>query len=158
MTARFAAHNEFRSSEATEFLDRFLLRLELDSRVADLGCGPGNNARLTAATGHTTVGCDRSIEMLNLASTHCHGARTDLRYLPFADDSLDASWSAAGFTTSLGGDEDWELVPTAPHRVPDIAEDGGRRFVHHDETELLNATGALGWAVHERSIRSSHRN
>lgn len=51
-------------------LQAFLDGLPSGSHVLDLGCGPGNSARLMAEAGHTVIATDASTEMVKLAASH----------------------------------------------------------------------------------------
>ena len=73
------------------------------ARVADLGCGSGEDAAWFAARGLEVVGVDLSVSMagLTVAGLTVAGLEAgrvavgDLRALPLRDDSVDAVWSAA---------------------------------------------------------------
>ncbi len=180
----YAGRTSERSPEASSFFDRFVVELAPGSLVADLGCGPGDVLSRLEDSGHCPVGVDRSASMLKLASRRGMTTQADLRFLPFANDSLDALWSSAallhverpeieqtiaewdrvvrpggviGLTTSLGADEGWELVPAGPARIPTVPEDAGRWFVHHHESELTSVVKRFGWVTVERSVRKGHR-
>lgn len=179
----YAERASGRSPEASRFAGRFEQRLEPGSRVVDLGCGPGEDLLRLADCGHRPIGLDRSAELLALAH-HSPRVRADLKQLPFADGSADGIWAHAsllhvdsaalegalvewdrivrpgglvGFSTSLGGDSGWELVPAEPSRVP-VMNDGLKRwFVHHDKDVVLRAIGRRGWEIIEATERPSHR-
>jgi hypothetical protein len=60
-----------------------------------------------------------------------------------------------GLSTSLGGDEGWELVPYAGE-----GPQGGelhRWFVHHDEDDLLGMLITAGFTIRSHVQRTSHR-
>ena len=125
----------------------------------------------------------RSAGLLGLAASGAR-IRADLRELPVADASLDALWSHAallhvetadlaatfaeweravrpgglvGFSTSLGGDEGWELVPAAAARSPKVPPDKQRWFVHHDESTVITALQRRNWELAEVSISEQYR-
>lgn len=151
--------------------------------VADLGCGPGRDLEDLRTHGLDAVGVDLSTSMLTLARGRgLPVVQGDLRRPPLAPGSLGGIWSSAallhvprsdvpatiarwhsllrpggrlGLSTSLGGDEGWEVAPYAGE-----GPSGGplrRWFVHHDEAELLALLGAGGFTVVETTSRTSHR-
>ncbi|MDT7570905.1 MAG: hypothetical protein QOE05_1079 [Actinomycetota bacterium] len=156
---------------------------DVDGTVADLGCGPGRDVAALREAGVTAVGVDLSTGMLaRAAGAGLPVVRGDIRRPPLRPQSLGAIWSSAallhvprtdvpstlaawhgllrpgghlGLSTSLGGDEGWELAPYAGK-----GPEGGelhRWFVHHDETELLGMLTAAGFAVRSHVQRISHR-
>jgi SAM-dependent methyltransferase len=120
------------------------------------------------------AGFDRSREMVRrAASAGVPVAYGDLRALPVRDGALDGLWSSAallhvprpevpatlrgwrrvlraggvlGLSTSLGGDEGWEVVPYDVSAQP-MSGDVRRWFVHHDADERLGLIGAAGFRV-----------
>ena len=156
---------------------------DVDGTVADLGCGPGRDVAALRDGGVRAVGVDLSTGMLQRAArAGLPVARGDLRSPPIRTGSLGAIWSSAallhvprpdvprtlaawhallrpgghlGLSTSLGGDEGWELVPyTGPGPT------GGelhRWFVHHDEADLLGLLATAGFTVRSHVQRVSHR-
>lgn len=156
---------------------------DVDGPVADLGCGPGRDLAAIRAADRAAIGVDLSTGMLARAvQSGLPVVRGDLRRPPLRDGSLGAIWSSAallhvprqdvpatlaawhallrpgghlGLSTSLGGDEGWELVPYAGE-----GPQGGelhRWFVHHDEDDLLGMLITAGFAVRSHVQRSSHR-
>lgn len=179
----YAVRAETRSADAEAFFRRFVAQLPTGQRVVDLGCGPGSDLRRLVEAGHASIGVDRSAGLLGLAPSGAR-IRADLRKLPVADGSLDAVWSQAallhvetadlaatfaeweralrprglvGFSTSLGGDEGWELVPAAAARSPKVPLGQRRWFVHHDESTVIAALQRRNWELAEVSISERHR-
>jgi SAM-dependent methyltransferase len=169
------------SPELLAFRSSFAASVE--SPVADLGCGPGRDLRVFRDTGLTAFGIDLSTGMLARARrAGLPVVRGDLRSPPLRARSLGGIWSCAallhvprddvpatlagwhallrpgghlGLSTSLGGDEGWELVPYAGE-----GPGGGelhRWFVHHEEAELLALLTAAGFTVESHQQRVSHR-
>ena len=84
--------------ELESLLVPFEARLPRESRLLDLGCGPGRDAAWFGARGHSVVGADLSVGQLRVASEQAPEARlvqTDMRSLPFAADTFDGCWCLA---------------------------------------------------------------
>jgi SAM-dependent methyltransferase len=180
----FSALTSRRSVEATAFLDRFIPLVPIDGVVADLGCGPGHELAVFAERGLNAVGIDLSMELLRIASVRGPVVAAELGRLPVREASLAAIWCGAallhidrgrlgsvvrewrralspngvvGLATSLGGDEGWELSPTAAAR--DLAMPGAHRrwFVHHHRDEVIAAIEATGLTIVEALTRHADR-
>jgi SAM-dependent methyltransferase len=150
--------------------------------AADLGCGPGRDLEAIRAKGIRAVGVDRSDGMLERARRRgLPVVRGDLRRPPLRPGALAGIWSAAALLhvprpevattlrtwhallrpggqlslmTSVAGEDGWEVVPYATG--PDGSE-LRRWFVHHDETQLLDALSEAGFTVTSCTRRESHR-
>ena len=173
-----------RTPEAAAFFERFCSRLPSTAVVADLGCGPGADVCELGRRGHHVVGVDMSRSMAALAAHRGAVVVADVRALPFATASLDGLWSSAsllhvdrvdisavvqkwrrvlrpggllGVSTSVGGDEGWDLVPAAPAHVPAGSAEYPRWFVHHEPERLRAELEAAGFLIGEASIRHSVR-
>jgi len=180
----FNVLTSLRSVEATAFLERFISLVPTGGVVGDAGCGPGHELALFAQHGLRAVGVDLSIGLLRIASSRGPVVAADLGTLPVRDASLDAIWCGAallhidrhhlggvvrewrralslngvvGLATSLGGDEGWELSPTAAAR--DLAIPGVHRrwFVHHHHDDVIAAIEAAGLTIVEASTRYAGR-
>lgn len=167
--------------EFAAFRDRFAAAAT--GPVADLGCGPGQHAEALRAAGLEVLGVDLSTAMLGLAARRgVPVAQGDLRRLPLLPKAFGALWSSAsllhvpiddvdatlsgwhallrpggllGLSTSLGGEQGWELVPYA---TPLPTEQPlSRWFVHHDESDLLARLARAGFAVEHHEVRVSKR-
>lgn len=66
------------------------MQLEANSTVLDLACGTGDFCRLLTEQGHTALGIDSSLGMLQNARTTSQLIQADALKLPFADASVDA--------------------------------------------------------------------
>ena len=167
------------------FLRELMGRLGPGRRhLADLGCGPGRDAAALAALGHEVLGVDLSEVMLRRAiEAGVRAVRGDLRSPPLRAGSLDAIWSCAALlhvpaedlsrtlaawsrtlsdegwlalSTSLGGDEGWELTPYEPSTQR--GDHPLRRwFVHYDRGQLVEAIERAGLAVVSVTESESHR-
>lgn len=117
-TATYYAQNALEYFERTNDLDLgavyepFERRLKPGSRILDLGCGSGRDARHFAAQGRSVVALDPCRELLALAARH---TPSDLRdrilfvigsapELGFSDDQFDAIW-ACGSLLHLSREE-----------------------------------------------------
>ncbi|WP_206098550.1 class I SAM-dependent methyltransferase [Paenibacillus montanisoli] len=85
------------------------LELSLGAAVLDIGCGMGRHALALAQLGYEVTGIDLSEALLRMAREHNAEERIkslvqgDMRELPFADDSFDAT---VNLFTSFGYFED----------------------------------------------------
>ncbi len=169
------------SPEFTAFRDAFAARAE--GPVADLGCGPGQHAEALRAAGLTVLGVDLSTAMLALAARRgVPVIQGDLRQLPLRPAAFGALWSSAsllhvpiedvdrtltqwhallrpggllGLSTSLGGEQGWELVPYA---TPLPTEQPlSRWFVHHERADLLARLAGAGFTVQHHEVRVTKR-
>jgi SAM-dependent methyltransferase len=157
----------------------FARRLDVGSRLADLGCGSGEDAAWFAGHGLTVVGVDLSRSMLALTRAALGAHRVavgDLRALPLGTASFDAVWSAAallhvpeagtrtvldgvrrvlrpggvlGLVTALGDGVVEEPVPYAPEE--------SRWFVYRDPDVLAALLGEAGLEVLERGEVAGNR-
>ena len=76
----------------------FLSRLSPNSKVLDLGCGPGRDAKYFTDHGHQVIGVDISPKMVALARDAAPQADfivSDIESLSLQDNSLDAIWASA---------------------------------------------------------------
>jgi len=83
-----------------ELVDRFLVDVAAESRVLDVGCGPGHYARLFLRANIQVTCLDASEGMIAKARPHVCKADfvlADLNNPPFADSSFDAVWACASF-------------------------------------------------------------
>lgn len=78
-------------------------------------------------------------------------------FLRWRDRGLLRPGGTLHLSTSLGGDEGWELVPYAPDRAPAQGQRLERWFVHHDLDPLVAALEGAGLAVERATTRTSHR-
>jgi SAM-dependent methyltransferase len=155
----------------------------VESPVADLGCGPGRDVAALRAAGVSAFGVDLSTGMLHRAlAAGLPIVQGDLRRPPLRERSLGGIWSSAALlhvprsdvtatlaawhallrpgghfalSTSLGGEEGWELVPYAGE-----GPQGGelhRWFVHYEKDELLDLVAAAGFTVTSYDEQALHR-
>ncbi len=155
----------------------------VEGPVVDLGCGPGRDVEALRGLGVAAFGVDLSAGMLAVARTRgLPVVQGDLRRPPVAPGSLGGLWCNAallhvprgdvpatlrawhgllraggqlGLSTSLGGDEGWEVVPYAGE-----GPTGGplhRWFVHHEQPALLDLLREAGFTVLDAASRESHR-
>lgn len=182
---RVAVDYQRRTSEPTAEFAAFRQAFsdQVQGRVVDLGCGPGRDLAWLRAQGHEGYGVDLSAGMLALArGAGLPVVRGDLRQPPVAAGSVQAVWSSAallhvpredvprtlrawhallqpggrlGLSTSLGGDEGWEVVP---YDGPD--PQGGdlhRWFVHHTAEGLGDQLTDAGFSVLSTEFRAGGR-
>ncbi len=157
--------------------------LAIRGPVADLGCGPGRDLAVLRAAGLNAVGIDLSGGMLAVARHRdVPVVQGDLREPPLQPGSLAGLWSSAallhvprpevaatlttwhgllrlggrlGLSTSLGGQDGWELVPYAGEGP--AGGDLHRWFVHHDQKDLTTLLEQAGFTITSVEQRTSHR-
>jgi SAM-dependent methyltransferase len=180
----FVRRNTEVEADFAAFRARFVNGVRRGGRVADLGCGPGRDARFFLENDLEVVGMDASRQMARRA--HLDGvavAQADIRRVPLRDGELDGIWSAAsllhvprgevpvtlrswwrllrpagvlGLSTSLGDDEGWEACPYDP--TTQSAHAPLRRwFVHHNDDALLALLDTAGFEVADVREHVSHR-
>jgi SAM-dependent methyltransferase len=172
-------------TELATFRRQFARYLPACGRVADLGCGPGNDARWLRERGHDVVGLDLSAGMLAIAAAAgIPVVKADLRRLPFPASTLEGIWSVAallhipneattqtlrgwwhslrpagylGLSTSLGHHEGWEAMPDT--LTGPYSQAGGLRrwYAHREPQAVLQALADAGFEICEQGIRTSHR-
>jgi SAM-dependent methyltransferase len=169
------------SEEFLQFRAEFLAAVT--GPVLDLGCGPGRDVSWLREQGLAAFGMDLSRGMLARALEHgVPVVRGDLRRPPIRPGSLGGIWSNAALlhvprddvpatlqqwhgliapggrlaiSTSLGGDEGWELVP-----YDGPGPEGGelhRWFVHHDVDGLHQLLADAGFTVMSTGFRTTRR-
>lgn len=182
---RVAVDYQRRTQEPPESFTGFraVFSAAAEGLVLDLGCGPGRDLGWLRDRGHEAFGVDLSEGMLALARAQdLPVVRGDVRCPPVGPASVQAIWSSAallhvpredvprtlaawhsllvpggrlGLSTSLGGDEGWELVPYAG---PD--PQGGdlhRWFVHHTVEGLTTLLRGAGFTVLSTESRPGGR-
>lgn len=182
---RVAVDYQRRTQDPPEAFARFRSEFSaaVTGRVVDLGCGPGRDLGWLREQRHTAFGVDLSPGMLALArSAGRPVVRGDLRCPPIQPSVVQAIWSSAallhvpredvprtlaawhalltpggrlGLSTSLGGDEGWELVPYAGGDPQ--GGDLHRWFVHHTVEGLTGLLTEAGFTVLSTESREAGR-
>jgi ubiquinone/menaquinone biosynthesis C-methylase UbiE len=78
--------------------DRFLSYLGVGSKILDLGCGPGRDAKFFAERGYQVTGVDISPKMISLAKNSLPEGDflvSDIESLQLNQSSFDAIWASA---------------------------------------------------------------
>lgn len=170
--------------EYRSFRQAFIDAVDARGTVADLGCGPGRDAREFATSGLSVIGLDASQNMASRARRN--GVRVvvgDVRRLPFRASAFDGIWSSAsllhipreqvantlrgswyrlqpsgvlGLSTSVGDGEGWEDVPYEPASQPTRVP-LRRWFVHHESDALLELVASAGFDIIQCDERHAHR-
>lgn len=179
---------ERRTEQVTDdyqsFRQAFIAAVEARDVVADMGCGPGRDARQFAVSGLAVIALDASQNMA--ARAREKGIRVvvaDIRRPPFDEASFGGVWSSAsllhvpreqvtdtlrqwsrclknggllGLSTSVGEGEGWEDVPYEPGSQP-MARSARRWFVHHPPDRMLERLSATGFEIVYSEERQGHR-
>lgn len=179
--ARAAVDHPGRLELRSAFADRVPPR----GSVADIGCGPGRDARHFASLGLRVLAVDASSAMLDRAAAPgVTPVLGDLRQLPVRDESLDGLWSSAsllhvpradvpatlsgwrsavrsggvlGLSTALGDHDVWEDVPYLGDDPTAHERPLRRWFVHHERPALLGLLAAAGFETQQVSEHTTHR-
>lgn len=120
-----------------------LAGLKQGDRVVDIGCGPGNAARLAVRRGAAgVVGIDPAAVMLRLGRVFTRSRRVTYKHgsaehLPLEDASVDVAWS-------LSTVHHWANLDDGLLEVRRVLKPGGR-FV---AIEFNTTPGATGHATH----------
>jgi SAM-dependent methyltransferase len=157
-------------------LDTFARAVGTDARVADVGCGPGNQTELLRGLGLRAYGFDLSRETLG-AMGIADLVQADMRTLPIATGALDGVWCAAALLhipramvpavldefhrvlrpegrlalmIAEGEGEGWEQVS--------YREDAQRRFfIYHSFDAITAELARAGFTVQSHTRRPTHR-
>lgn len=87
--------------------------LPKNSRVLDLGCGPGRDLDIFANDGHTVTGVDLNVDFVNMAGSRHDVHHADMRQLTilFSDNEFDGIWAQASLV-HLSHDEVFSVIAT----------------------------------------------
>jgi ubiquinone/menaquinone biosynthesis C-methylase UbiE len=80
-----------------KYIDKFLHHLNPNSRILDVGCGPGQFTKHFSSKGHQATGIDITPEMISIArakSPHLDFQIMDMRKLSFPDSTFHGLFSA----------------------------------------------------------------
>jgi ubiquinone/menaquinone biosynthesis C-methylase UbiE len=111
--------------------------------VIDIGCGPGNAARLAAERGATVIGTDPAPVMLRVARKLSRRARSVAFVLGAAED-IPADDGVATVAWSLSAVHHWPDLDAGLREVQRVLKPGGRFVAIEARTE----PGATGHASH----------
>lgn len=93
-----AYHNTVKNFNLLPELNEFMHLLDPNSKILDLGCGPGHHSKLFKHKGFEVVGVDLSIEMIKIARREVKGVDfkvMDILNLDFEEMTFDAVWASA---------------------------------------------------------------
>lgn len=161
-------------TEIAPLLESFLDRLEPNSRIADVGCGPGWESEAMTARGHDVVGIDRSPSFCRQTYERdtVGAVRGDMRSLPLEDGAFDGLWSCASFLHVPRSDADATLATFERSlrsggtlfllvkrgtgtRDGDGYEDDRRRFTLYEPGELRTRLERAGFTVDSMTTTES---
>ncbi len=100
------------------------------SRVLELNCGTGEDARFLAKHGRSIVACDASVEMIAVAKRHGHGAT--LEYLHLANEELGSLRAEApfdGIFSNFSGLNCLAYLSPVARDLANLVKPGGRVLV-----------------------------
>jgi ubiquinone/menaquinone biosynthesis C-methylase UbiE len=83
-----------------DLVDRFCEYIPQGSRILDLGCGNGRDAKVFSDIGYIVTGVDLSPKMLDIArktSPTSKFYKSDIRQLKFPEESCEGIWALASF-------------------------------------------------------------
>jgi len=79
-------------------LNEFLELIHPDSKILDLGCGPGHHSKFFRERGFDVTGIDLSTEMIKIAKREVKGVDfkvMDILNMTFNNETFDAVWASA---------------------------------------------------------------
>jgi len=92
------------------------------SRILELNCGTGEDARFLSRQGHSVVACDASAAMLELARNHREeGRHTKIQYLHLANEDLRALAGAGPFQGAFSNFSGLNCVSDVAQVARDVA-------------------------------------
>lgn len=130
-----AGYEESYRHHRLELPQQFSATLPKNSRVLDLGCGPGRDLDIFAADGHTAIGLDLNSDFVEMATRRHNVLHADMRQLStlFTNATFDGVWAQASLV-HLSSDEVSRVIADCyqllrPHGifytcVPTIGESG----------------------------------
>lgn len=84
----------------TELVIKFMRLLQPNSKVLDIGCGPGHYSQLFSENGFNVKGIDLSESMVAIAkrmNPHIEFEVMDMQNMVFSENSFDALWLCSSF-------------------------------------------------------------
>jgi ubiquinone/menaquinone biosynthesis C-methylase UbiE len=124
-------HTAIGMAQRKQVWSKLIAAFPTGSRILELNCGTGEDARFLAARGRSVVACDASIEMIEVAKRHNSGGSplANLTYLQLANEDL--SWLPANavfdgaFSNFSGLNCVSDLGPVA-RDLANLVQPGGR--------------------------------
>jgi ubiquinone/menaquinone biosynthesis C-methylase UbiE len=145
-------------------LKDFSEKIPTESKILDVGCGPGHHALYLSERNHKIIGIDLSKEMLKNARKNVNSVEfinMDIQHLEFSENSFDGIWSA-GSTIHIPREELVDLLFGYKRvlkkkgilglnlqigRKSEIAEDGRFFEFYKNKTEILNLVKYIGFHI-----------
>lgn len=146
---------------------RFISMLPGQSRVLDLGCGPGRDLDIFANGGHTVTGVDLNVDFVKMAGSRHDVHLADMRQLTtlFSDNEFDGIWAQASLVHLSGDDARCVLadclqlltsngifytcVPTTGETGWKTEQDGTRWYTVWPETSFVTEIEEAGFLIAE---------
>jgi len=140
--------NPFAMARQREFFSMNLV----GTRVLDLGCGPGRDAKSFGAMGCEVTGIDLSSELLDIAQSlvpRANFVRMDLRRLAFAQQTFHGVWACASFLHI----PHWEALATM-REIHRVLSPGGFLYlsVKKGEGQGFNEKGIFSAYYHAEEL------
>jgi len=114
--------------------DKLVAAFPPDSRILELNCGTGEDARFLAARGRSVVACDASAAMIEVAKQRgqLDDVCTNIEYVHLANEDLGAlaaeGWFDGAFSNFSGLNCIADLTPVARH-LANLVKPGGRALL-----------------------------
>jgi len=171
IAARFAERNAEMLPYVIESAQRLLAGMQTAGKaslpILDLGCGTGRDMAWLESQGAKMIGADLSGGMLAEACRIARGplCQLDMRFLPFASDSLGGVWCQAALLHLPKS-----IAPAALQEIRRVLADGGllhisvqkgnsegfetrpyepveRYYAHYQASELTNLLQSAGFCI-----------
>lgn len=160
-----AGYEESYRHHRLELPQRFSATLPRNSRVLDLGCGPGRDLDIFAADGHIATGLDLNTHFVEMASRRHNVLHADMRELTqlFSVSTFDGIWAQASLVHLSNDDARrviancfdllqsngifFTCVPTEGTNGWKTEADGARWYTVWPETSFVTAIEDAGFLI-----------
>ena len=162
-----AGYEESYRNHRLELPRRFSAMLPKNSRVLDLGCGPGRDLDIFSADGHSATGLDLNADFVVMASRRHNVLHADMRELAhlFRESTFDGIWAQASLVHLSAGEAQrvladclqllksngifYTCVPTTGETGWKTEQDGTRWYTVWLETSFVTEIEEAGFLIAE---------